>query len=159
MAIQRGIKIIAENRKAFHDYYIEDKYEAGVVLSGTEVKSLRAGRVNLKDSYVQVKEGEMFLIGVHISPYDHGNRYNLDPMRTRKLLMHKSEIIRLYTTVKQDGLTLVPTKCYFRDGKVKFEIGLARGKKNFDKRDADAEKTAKRDIDRAIKSHKKNTDY
>ena len=159
MAIQRGIKIIAENRKAFHDYYIEEKYEAGVVLSGTEVKSLRAGRVNLKDSYVQVKEGEMFLIGVHISPYDHGNRYNLDPMRTRKLLMHKSEIIRLYTTVKQDGLTLVPTKCYFRDGKVKFEIGLARGKKNFDKRDADAEKTAKRDIDRAIKSHKKNTDY
>jgi len=159
MAIQRGIKIIAENRKAFNDYYIEDKYEAGVVLSGTEVKSLRAGRVNLKDSYVQVKEGEMFLIGVHISPYDHGNRYNLDPMRTRKLLMHKSEIIRLYTTVKQDGLTLVPTKCYFRDGKVKFEIGLARGKKNFDKRDADAEKTAKRDIDRAIKSHKKNTDY
>ena len=159
MAIQRGIKIIAENRKAFHDYYIEEKYEAGVVLSGTEVKSLRAGRVNLKDSYVQVKEGEMFLIGVHISPYDHGNRYNLDPMRTRKLLMHKSEIIRLYTTVKQDGLTLVPTKCYFRDGKVKFEIGLARGKKNFDKRDSDAEKTAKRDIDRALKSHKKHGDY
>ena len=159
MAIQRGMKIIAENRKAFHDYYIEEKYEAGVVLSGTEVKSLRAGRVNLKDSYVQVKEGEMFLIGVHISPYDHGNRYNLDPMRTRKLLMHKSEIIRLYTTMKQDGLTLVPTKCYFRDGKVKFEIGLARGKKNFDKRDAAAEKTAKRDIDRAIKSRKKNTDY
>lgn len=159
MAIQRGIKIIAENRKAFHDYYIEEKYEAGVVLSGTEVKSLRAGRVNLKDSYVQVKEGEMFLIGVHISPYDHGNRYNLDPMRTRKLLMHKNEIIRLYTMVKQDGLTLVPTKCYFRDGKVKFEIGLARGKKNFDKRDAAAEKTAKRDIDRALKSHKKNSDY
>ncbi|MBR5973873.1 MAG: SsrA-binding protein SmpB [Clostridiales bacterium] len=157
--MQRGIKIIAENRKAFHDYYIEEKYEAGVVLSGTEVKSLRAGRVNLKDSYVQVKEGEMFLIGVHISPYDHGNRYNLDPMRTRKLLMHKNEIIRLYTTVKQDGLTLVPTKCYFRDGKVKFEIGLARGKKNFDKRDAAAEKTAKRDIDRALKSHKKNSDY
>ena len=159
MAIQRGIKIIAENRKAFHDYFIEEKYEAGVVLSGTEVKSLRAGRVNLKDSYVQVKEGEMFLIGVHISPYDHGNRYNLDPMRTRKLLMHKNEIIRLYTTVKQDGLTLVPTKCYFRDGKVKFEIGLARGKKNFDKRDAAAEKSAKRDIDRALKNHKKSSDY
>ena len=159
MAIQRGIKIIAENRKAFHDYFIEEKYEAGVVLSGTEVKSLRAGRVNLKDSYVQVKEGEMFLIGVHISPYDHGNRYNLDPMRTRKLLMHKNEIIRLYSTVKQDGLTLVPTKCYFRDGKVKFEIGLARGKKNFDKRDAAAEKSAKRDIDRAMKTHKKNSDY
>ena len=155
MAIQRGIKVIAENRKAFHDYFIDDKFEAGVVLAGTEVKSLRAGKVNLKDSYVQVKEGEMWLIGVHISPYDHGNRFNLDPMRTRKLLMHKSEIIKLYSTVKQDGLTLVPTKCYFRDGKVKFEVGLARGKKNFDKRDAQAEKTAKRDIDRAIKNQKK----
>ena len=156
MAIQRGIKVIAENRKAFHDYFIDEKYEAGVVLSGTEVKSIRAGKINLKDSYVQVKEGEIFLIGVHISPYDHGNRYNLDPMRTRKLLMHKNEIIKLFSTVKQDGLTLVPTKCYFRDGKVKFEIGLARGKKNFDKRDAAAEKTAKRDIDRAMKSSKRS---
>ncbi len=155
MAIQRGIKIIAENRKAFHDYFIDEKYEAGVVLAGTEVKSLRAGKVNLKDSYVQCKEGEMWLIGVHISPYDHGNRFNLDPMRTRKLLMHKREIIKLYSTVKQDGLTLVPTKCYFRDGKVKFEVGLARGKKNFDKRDSQAEKTAKRDIDRAMKNQKK----
>jgi len=155
MAIQRGIKVIAENRKAFHDYFIDEKFEAGVVLAGTEVKSLRAGKVNLKDSYVQVKEGEIWLIGVHISPYDHGNRFNLDPMRTRKLLMHKREIIKLYSTVKQDGLTLVPTKCYFRDGKVKFEVGLARGKKNFDKRDAQAEKSAKRDIDRAMKNQKK----
>ncbi|MBR3058398.1 MAG: SsrA-binding protein SmpB [Clostridiales bacterium] len=155
----KGIKIIAENRKAFHDYIIEEKYEAGIVLSGTEVKSLRAGKVNLKDSYVQCKEGEIWLIGVHISPYDHGNRYNLDPMRTRKLLMHKNEIIKLYSTVKQDGLTMVPTKCYFKDGKVKFEIGLARGKKNYDKRDSAAEKTAKRDIDRAIKNQKKNSDY
>lgn len=159
MAIAKGIKIIAENRKAFHDYIIEEKYEAGIVLSGTEVKSLRAGKVNLKDSYVQCKEGEIWLIGVHISPYDHGNRYNLDPMRTRKLLMHKNEIIKLYSTVKQDGLTMVPTKCYFKDGKVKFEIGLARGKKNYDKRDSAAEKTAKRDIDRAIKNQKKNSDY
>ena len=155
MAIQRGIKVIAENRKAFHDYFIDEKFEAGVVLAGTEVKSLRAGKVNLKDSYVQVKEGEMWLIGVHICPYDHGNRFNLDPMRTRKLLMQKREIIKLYSTVKQDGLTLVPTKCYFRDGKVKFEVGLARGKTNFDKRDAQAEKTAKRDIDRAMKNQKK----
>ncbi len=159
MAIAKGIKIIAENRKAFHDYIIEEKYEAGIVLSGTEVKSLRAGKVNLKDSYVQCKEGEIWLIGVHISPYDHGNRYNLDPMRTRKLLMHKNEIIKLYSTVKQDGLTMVPTKCYFKDGKVKIEIGLARGKKNYDKRDSAAEKTAKRDIDRAIKNQKKNSDY
>lgn len=159
MAISKGIKIIAENRKAFHDYIIEEKYEAGIVLSGTEVKSLRAGKVNLKDSYVQCKEGEIWLIGVHISPYDHGNRFNLDPMRTRKLLMHKNEIIKLYSTVKQDGLTIVPTKCYFKDGKVKFEIGLARGKKNYDKRDSAAEKTAKRDIDRAMKNQKKNQDF
>ncbi len=152
MAITKGIKIIAENKKAFHDYFIEEKYEAGIVLSGTEVKSLRAGKINLKDSYCTVKDGEIFLVGVNISPYDHGNRYNLDPMRTRKLLMHKNEIIRLYSTVKQEGLTLVPTKCYFKDSKVKFEIGLARGKKNYDKRDSIAEKQTKRDIDRALKN-------
>ena len=151
MAIVKGIKTIAENRKAFHDYFIEEKYEAGIVLSGTEVKSIRNGRINLKDSYCTVKEGEIFLIGVHISPYEMGNRFNLDPMRTRKLLMHKNEIIRLYSKVKQDGLTLVPTKCYFKDGKVKIEIGLARGKKNYDKRDVEAEKQAKRDISRALK--------
>ena len=118
MAIKKGTKLIAENRKAYHDYFIEERFEAGVALSGTEVKSLRAGKINLKDSYVQVKDGEMWLIGVHISPYENGNRYNLDPERTRKLLMHKREIIRLYSTVKQDGLTLVPTKCYFKDSKV-----------------------------------------
>lgn len=155
MAITKGIKIIAENRKAFHDYFIEEKYEAGIVLSGTEVKSLRAGKVNLKDSYCTVKDGEIFLVGVNISPYDHGNRFNLDPMRSRKLLMHKNEIIRLYSTIKQDGLTLVPTKCYFKDSKVKVEIGLARGKKNYDKRDSMAEKQAKRDIDRAMKNQNK----
>ena len=151
MAIKKGIKIIAENRKAYHDYYIDERYEAGVALSGTEVKSLRAGKVNLKDSYVQVKG----LIGVHISPYENGNRFNLDPERNRKLLMHKKEIIRLYSTVKQDGLTLVPTKCYFKDSKVKFEIGLARGKKDYDKREVLAKKQANRDIDRAMKNVKK----
>ena len=151
MPAGKGIKTIAENKKAFHDYFIEDKYECGVVLSGTEVKSLRAGKVNLKDSYVTVKEGEMWLVGVHISPYEMGNRFNLDPMRSRKLLMHKREIIRLFSTIKQDGLTLVPTKCYFKDGRVKFEIGLARGKKNYDKRDVEAKKQAKRDIERAMK--------
>ncbi len=155
MAITKGIKIIAENRKAFHDYFIDEKFEAGIVLSGTEVKSLRAGKVNLKDSYCTVKDGEIFLVGVNISPYDHGNRFNLDPMRTRKLLMHKNEIIKLYSTIKQDGLTLVPTKCYFKDSKVKFEIGLARGKKNYDKRDSIAEKQTKRDIDRALKNQNK----
>ena len=152
MPIQKGIKIIAENRKAFHDYFIDERFECGVALSGTEVKSLRAGKVNLKDSYCQVKDGEIFLIGVHISPYDHGNRFNLDPMRSRKLLMHKKEIIRLYSKTKEDGLTLVPTKCYFKDSKVKFEIGLARGKKDYDKRDVEAQKQAKRDIDRAVKN-------
>lgn len=158
MAIKKGIKIIAENRKAYHDYYIDERYEAGVALSGTEVKSLRAGKVNLKDSYVQVKDGEMWLIGVHISPYENGNRFNLDPERNRKLLMHKKEIIRLYSTVKQDGLTLVPTKCYFKDSKVKFEIGLARGKKDYDKREVLAKKQANRDIDRAMKNVKKYND-
>ena len=152
MPIQKGIKIIAENRKAFHDYFIDERFECGVALSGTEVKSLRAGKVNLKDSYCQVKDGEIFLIGVHISPYDHGNRFNLDPMRSRKLLMHKREIIRLYSKTKEDGLTIVPTKCYFKDSKVKFEIGLARGKKNYDKRDTEAQKQAKRDIERAVKN-------
>ena len=121
------------------------------LLSGTEVKSMRAGRVNLKDSYCQVKDSEMWLIGVHISPYEQGNRFNLDPMRTRKLLMHRNEITRLFSKTKLDGLTLVPTKCYFKDGRVKFEIGLARGKKDYDKRDTIAEKQAKRDIDRAMK--------
>ena len=152
MPIQKGIKIIAENRKAFHDYFIDERIEAGIALSGTEVKSLRAGKVNLRDSYCQVKDGEMYLIGVHISPYEQGNRFNLDPDRTRKLLMHKKEIIRLYSKTKEDGLTLVPTKCYFKDSKVKFEIGLARGKKDFDKRDTEAAKQAKRDIERAVKN-------
>lgn len=152
MAIQKGIKVIADNRKAFHDYFIEEKYEAGIVLSGTEVKSIRAGKINLKDSYCTVKDGELFLVGVNISPYEHGNRFNLDPMRTRKLLMHRNEIIRLYSTVKQDGLTLVPTKVYFKDSKVKVEVGLARGKKNYDKRDSLAEKQAKREIDRVLKN-------
>lgn len=152
MPIQKGIKIIAENRKAFHDYFIDERYECGVALSGTEVKSLRAGKVNLKDSYCQVKDGEIFLIGVHISPYENGNRFNLDPERSRKLLMHKKEIIRLYSKTKEDGLTLVPTKCYFKDSKVKFEIGLARGKKNYDNRDTEAAKQAKRDIERAVKN-------
>lgn len=152
MPIQKGIKIIAENRKAFHDYFIDERFEAGIALSGTEVKSLRAGKVNLRDSYCQVKDGEIYLIGVHISPYEQGNRFNLDPDRTRKLLMHKKEIIRLYSKTKEDGLTLVPTKCYFKDSKVKFEIGLARGKKDFDKRDTEAAKQAKRDIERAVKN-------
>ena len=151
MARQKGIKSVADNRKAFHDYYIEEKFEAGIVLSGTEVKSIRAGKMNLKDSYVQIKDGEMWLIGVHISPFEQGNRFNKDPIRVRKLLMHKREIIRLFSIIKQEGLTLVPTQCYFKDGKVKVEIGLAKGKKNYDKRDVQADKDAKRDIQRTLK--------
>jgi len=154
MARQKGTKVIADNRKAFHDYFIEDRFEAGIVLTGTEVKSIRAGKMNLKDSYVQIKAGEMWLVGVHISPYEQGNRFNPDPMRNRKLLMHKREIIRLYSVIKQEGLTLVPTQCYFRDGKVKVEIGLARGKKNYDKRDALASRDAQRDIQRTMKDRK-----
>ena len=153
MPQQRGIKLIAENRKAHHDYYIEDRYECGIVLAGTEVKSIRAGKINLRDAYVTVKGGEIFLIGVNISPYDHGNSFvSLDPMRTRKLLMHKKEIIKLYSKIKLDGLTLVPTKCYFKDGRVKIEIGLARGKKDYDKRDVEAKKQADKDARAAIKA-------
>ena len=155
MARQTGTKKIADNRKAFHDYFIKDRFETGIVLSGTEVKSIREGKINLKDSYVQIKDGEMWLIGVHVSPYEQGNRSNKDPMRSRKLLMHKREIIRLYSIVKQEGLTLVPTQCYFKDGKVKLEIGLARGKKNFDKRDTLASREADRDIQRAMKDKRK----
>lgn len=156
MARQKGTKGIADNRKAFHDYFIEEKFEAGIALFGTEVKSIRDGKINLKDSYVQIKDGEMWLIGTHISPYEQGNRFNKDPMRTRKLLMHKREIIRLYSIVKQEGLTLVPTKCYFHEGKVKVEIGLARGKKNYDKRDVQSEKDAKRDIQRTMKNRNRS---
>lgn len=156
MPIHKGIKTIADNRKAFHDYFIEEKFECGIVLSGTEVKSLRAGKINLKDSYVTIKDGEMWLIGVNISPYEMGNRFNLDPMRTRKLLMHKHQIIKLYSTVKQDGLTLVPTSVYFKDGRVKVEIGLARGKKNYDKREVLAKKQANREIDRAMKMNNRS---
>lgn len=155
MAIKRGIKKIADHRKAFHEYHILEKMEAGVALTGTEVKSARQGKMNLKDSYVQIKNGEMWLIGVHISPYEQGNRSNKDPIRPRKLLMHKREIIRLFSTLKQDGLTLVPTQSYFRDGKIKIEIGLAKGKKNYDKRETLAGRQAEREMERAVKNRSK----
>ena len=151
MAIKKGIKVIAENRKAYHDYFIDEKFETGIVLSGTEVKSLRAGKVNLKDSYVQVKEGEIFLIGVHISPYEQGNRFNLDPMRTRKLLMHKSEILKLRSQLEQKGLTLVPLEVYLKGRLVKVEVGLARGKKLYDKREAIAKKDQRREAEKDFK--------
>jgi len=149
---ENGFKVIADNRKAFHDYHIEEKIEAGIALSGTEVKSVRQGKINLKESYVTVKDGEIWLVGAHISPFEQGNRFNKDPLRTRKLLMHKKEIMRLYGVIKQDGLTLIATKCYFKHGKVKIEVGIAKGKKLHDKRDALAQKQVKRQIDREIKS-------
>ena len=146
MAEKTATKIIAENRKARHDYFVEETYEAGIELFGTEVKSLRAGGVNLKDSYCEIDEGEMFALGVHISPYDHGNIFNRDPLRPKKLLMHKREIMKLTGLVSRDGYTLVPLSLYFKGSYVKMAIGLCKGKKLYDKR----ESTAKRDADRLI---------
>ena len=148
---KKGVKIAAQNRKAHHDYYVEEKYEAGIELAGTEVKSVRAGTLNLKDSYCSVKEGELFVHGMHISPYEKGNIFNKDPVRPRRLLMHKREIRKLHALVKQDGYTLVPLSVYFKDSRVKVEVGLCKGKKNYDKRDAAAQRDAKREMDRAMK--------
>ena len=145
-------KQIARNAKAFHDYFVEERYEAGVVLSGTEVKSIRQGGANLKDSFCQVKDGELWLYGVHISPYEKGNIFNKDPRRTRKLLMHKREIMRLFGKIKQDGYSLIPLSVYFKGPRVKLEIGLAKGKKLYDKRESAARRDAKREIDRAMKT-------
>ena len=149
---KKGVKIAAQNRKAYHDYFVEEKYEAGIELAGTEVKSIRAGTLNLKDSYCSVKDGELFLYGMHISPYEQGNIFNKDPVRVRRLLMHKREIRKLHALVKQDGYTLVPLSVYFKDARVKVEIGLCKGKKNYDKRDAAAQRDARREMDRAMKT-------
>ena len=146
-----GVKIIAKNSKAYHDYFVEDKFEAGIQLAGTEVKSIRQGHVNLKDSFAIVKDGEMTLYGVHISPYEKGNIFNKDPLRPRKLLMHKREILRLGAKVQQDGYSLVPLSVYFRRAHVKVELGLCKGKKLYDKRETAAKRAAQRDIDRAMK--------
>ena len=147
-----GIKIVAKNSKAFHDYFIEDKYEAGIELAGTEVKSIRQGNVNLKDSFCIIKDGKISVLGMHISPYEKGNIFNKDPRRTRKLLMHKREILRLFGKIKQDGYALIPLSIYFKGPRVKLEIGLAKGKKLYDKRESSAKKDAKREMDRAMKS-------
>ena len=146
-----NIKIIANNKKAYHDYFVLEKYEAGIALAGTEVKSLRQGRCNLKDSWCSVVKGELFINGMHISPYEHGNIWGKDPMRVRKLLMHKREINKLFGTLQQQGLSLIPLSVYFRGSLVKLELGLCKGKKLYDKREDAARKTAKRDIDRAMK--------
>ena len=154
MPAQKGIKVIAKNRSAFHNYFIEERFEAGIELCGTEVKSIRAGKVNLKDSFCQVKNGELFVYAMHISPYEKGNVFNREPRRDRRLLMHKREIRKLYALVKQDGYTLVPLSVYFKNAKVKVEVGLCKGKKNYDKRDATAKRDAAREMDRAMKARR-----
>ena len=146
-----NIKVMARNREAYHEYFVEEEFEAGIELMGTEVKSIRAGTLNLKDAWCGIKDGELLLNQMHISPYDHGNRFNPDPRRIRRLLMHKREIMRLLGKVKQDGYSLIPLSVYFKGSRVKVNIGLCKGKKLHDKRQAAAERDAKRQIERAMK--------
>jgi SsrA-binding protein len=148
-------KIIAQNKKARHDYFVNDTYEAGIELFGTEVKSIRAGRVNLKDSFCRIDQGELFAYGVHVSPYEQGNIFNKDPLRPKKLLMHKKEILKLFGLVGQKGYTLIPLSLYFSGSRVKVEVGLCVGKKLYDKRDTEAKRQADRDIDRAMKGERR----
>ncbi len=148
---KENTKTIASNRKAFHDYFVEDSIEAGIELAGTEVKSLRQGAVNLKDSWCQIENGEIFVHGMHISPYEKGNIFNRAPTRERRLLLHKKEILRLFGLVKQQGLTLIPLSLYFKGSLVKVQLGLCRGKKLYDKREDAARRDMKRDADRALK--------
>lgn len=144
-------KIIAQNKKAYHDYFVEDTFEAGIALFGTEVKSIRGGGVNLKDSYCRIRNGELFAYGIHVSPYEQGNIFNRDPLREKKLLMHKKEIGKLFGRVSQDGLALIPLSLYFSGQYVKVQLGLCRGKKLYDKREADAKKQAAKEIERQFK--------
>lgn len=151
MPRQQGVKEIASNRKAFHDYYVLERFEAGIELFGTEVKSIRGGQVNLKDSFCMIRNGELFVRGMHVSPYEKGNIFNRDPVRVRRLLMHKKEIRKLGDRVSQDGVALIPLRLYFKDSLVKVELGLCKGKKLYDKRESDAKREAERDMDRARK--------
>ena len=149
--MKENLKTIAQNKKAFHDYFLEESFEAGIELCGTEVKSIRQGRVNLKDSWCSIVDGEMLVNGMHISPYEQGNIFNKDPMRVRRLLMHKREIMRLFGLVKQEGYSLIPVSLYFKGSRVKVQVGLCKGKKLYDKRSDLAARAAKRDIQRAMK--------
>ena len=158
MAKQKGNRMIANNKKAYHDYFIEDKYEAGISLAGTEVKSLRMGKCSIKESFIRIEDGEVFIYGMHISPYEKGNIFNHDPLRQRRLLLHKREILKLWASVQRDGFTLVPLSLYFTRGRVKVELGLCRGKKLYDKRESAAARDAARDIDRATKSRRYEED-
>ncbi|WAA11931.1 SsrA-binding protein SmpB [Fervidibacillus halotolerans] len=152
----KGIgKIVAQNKKAYHDFFVEDTYEAGIVLKGTEIKSIRAGRVNLKDAFARIEKGEVFLYNMHISPYEQGNRFNHDPLRTRKLLLNKREIAKLIGETKEAGYSLIPTKLYLKNGFAKLELALAKGKKKYDKREDLKRKEAKREIERAFREKQK----
>ena len=151
MPKKTGVKVLAHNRKARHEYFIEDTYECGLALVGTEVKSMRAGKVNLKDSYAMVKNGEIFVLGMHVSPYEQGNIYNVDPFRPRKLLLHRREINRLQGLQQADGMSLIPLQLYLKDGRVKLELAVAKGKKLYDKRESIAKKDAEREINRRMR--------
>ncbi len=155
--MSEGIKIVADNRKAFHDYFVEERVEAGIILTGTEIKSIRNGRVNLKDSYARIDKGEVWLLQMHISPYEQGNRFNHDPLRRRKLLLSRSEITKIFSKLQLQGLTLIPLKIYLKHGLAKVELGVCRGKKNYDKRQDMAERDAKREIERHMRD--KNHSY
>ena len=155
MPHQKGIKVIAQNRKAFHDYFVEERYECGLALFGTEVKSIRQGRVNLKESWAQVRQGEVWVEGMHVSPYEQGNIFNRDPLRPRKLLMHKSEIRKLDSLVMRQGYTLIPLELYFKEGRVKLQLGLCKGKHAHDKRDSIAKRNSDREIHRALRERQK----
>ena len=153
------MKLVANNKKAYHDYFIEEKYEAGLVLHGTEVKSLRMGKCSVKEAFIRVENGEVFIYGMHISPYEKGNIFNKDPRRSRRLLMHKREIMRLFGRIKQDGYSLIPLSVYFKGPRVKLEIGLAKGKKLYDKRESAARRDARREIDRAMKTRNRQRNH
>ena len=146
-----GVKVVAQNRKARHDFFIEETYEAGIALVGTEVKSIRQGKVNLRDSFIQIKNGEAILQGMHITPYEQGNRFNHDPLRARTLLLHKREIGKLDVAVSREGMTLIPLELYLKKGRIKVLVAVAKGKKLYDKRHSEAERDAKRQMDRALR--------
>ncbi len=155
MPQQNELQTVSRNKKAYHDYFVIDSYEAGIELFGTEVKSVRQGKINLKDAWCTIDDGELFVNGMHISPYEFGNIFNRDPVRKRKLLMHKREINRLFGEIKQQGYTLVPLSAYFKKGKLKIQVGLCKGKKNYDKRESIARKDAQREAERALRDRQR----
>ena len=152
--MKEAIKLVANNKKAYHDYFIDEKFECGIELFGTEVKSIRMGKCSVKEAFVRIDKNEVYIYGMHINPYEKGNIFNRDPVRSRRLLMHKREIRKLHALVKQDGYALVPLSVYFKDSRVKLEIGLCRGKKNYDKRAAASQRDAKREMDRTMKTRR-----